>query len=319
MAGTILGARRFCIHPMIKTIFLEDVDVDHSPMVRADLRPEVIEEYSAIYKKDKKKMPVIDLFMEAGNKKLLIGDGMHRLQAMRSLNFKACQANVHAGVYEDALKYALLANERHGIRRSQADKRRAVEEAIKQWPKVSNVQIATLASVDDHTVKAVRDWLEQQGKVAPEPIRTSKDGAERPASISKTSESRGSDTPRKLEAKCKTGAVLTVQALKYWNRSGEIKELLDELTAFERKLKRAQSMEDLMYGEINISAALADIDKIYTNLQTGLPYAVCTQCQGQPKTQPKGECRLCKGRAVISKFRWDKVPAEIRKMREMQK
>lgn len=304
---------------MIKTIFLEDVDVDHSPMVRADLRPEVIEEYAAIYKRDKKKMPMIDVFYEAGNKKMLIGDGMHRLQGMRTLGFKACQANVHAGVYEDALKFALLANERHGIRRSQADKRRAVEEAIKQWPKVSNVQIATLASVDDHTVKAVRDWLEEQGKVAPEPVRQGKDGSERPATISKsTSETRAS-TPRKLEGKCKTGAVLTVQALKFWGRADEVKELLDELTAFERKLKRAQTMEDLMYGEVNITAALADIDKIYTNLQTAMPYAVCTQCQGQPKTQPKGECRLCKGRAVISKFRWDKVPAEIRKMRELQK
>jgi len=312
----------FLISPMIKTIFLEDVDIDHSPMVRADLRPEVIEEYASIYKKDKKKMPHIDVFYEAGNKRMLIGDGMHRLQAMRSLNFKACQANVHAGVYEDALKFALTANERHGIRRSQADKRKAVEEAIRQWPKVSNVQIANLASVDDHTVKAVRDWLEEQGKIAPEPVREGRDGSKRAASAKPTSESRGStapDMPRKLEAKCKTGAVLTVQALKYWNRTPEIKELLDELTTFERKLKKAQSMEDLMFCEVNISAALADIDKIYTNLQTGLPYAVCTQCQGQPKTQPKGECRLCCGRAVISKFRWDKVPAEIRKMREMKK
>ena len=113
--------------------------------------------------------------------------------------------------------------------------------------------------------------------------------------------------------------MLTVQALKFWNRAPEIKELLDELTAFEKKLKRAQSMEDLMFGEVNISAALADIDKIYTNLQTAIPYALCPTCQGQPKTQPKGECRMCKGRAVVSKFRWDKVPGEIRKFREMAK
>src|SRR6185369_5542343 len=113
---------------MTKTIFLEDVDLDHSPMVRADLRPEVIEEYAAIYKKDKKKLPLIDVFYESGNKRVLIGDGMHRYQAMRYLSFKAWQANVHARMYEDALKIALMANERHGIRRSQADKRRSVEE-----------------------------------------------------------------------------------------------------------------------------------------------------------------------------------------------
>ena len=300
---------------MTKTIFLEDVDVEHSPMVRAELRPEVIEEYAGIYKKDKKKLPQIDVFWEAGSKKYLIGDGMHRLYAMRSLSLKATQANVHSGVFEDALKFALMANEKHGIRRSQADKRKAVEEAIKQWPKISNAQIATLAMVDDHTVKAVRDWMEEQGSVAPEPVRESKDGAKRPAT---TSESRGPKTV-KLEGKCKSGAVLTAQALKYWNRTPEVKELLDELTTFERKLKRAQTMEDLMFCEVNITAALADIDKIYTNLSTAIPYAVCTQCQGQPKTQPGGECRLCRGRAVISKFRWDKVPAEVRRMRELQK
>lgn len=301
-----------------KLVFLEEVALEKSPMVRADLRPEVIEEYAAIYRRDKHRLPPIELFLNKDDKHYLVGDGMHRLQAMRSLTFKAAQCNVHEGGFEDALKFALMANEAHGIRRSQADKRRCIEEAIKQWPKCSNVQIAKLAAVDDHTVKSVRDWLESQGVVKEEPIREGRDGKKRAASR-ETSESRGSNAPKKLDAKCKTGAVLTTLALKFWERTDEVKEVIGQVVQLERILKKIQSVEDLMFCEVNISAALADLDKIMTNLETAIPYALCPQCQGQPKSQPNGECRMCKGRAVVSQFRWRTVPAELRRLRETQK
>lgn len=57
----------------------------------------------------------------------------------------------------DALKAALSANAAHGIRRGNADKRRAVEIALREFPKLSSRMIAELCGVSDKTVGTVRE------------------------------------------------------------------------------------------------------------------------------------------------------------------
>lgn len=306
----------------MKVVFLEDIDFDHSPMVRSSLRTDVVAEYAAQYEKDKKSMPPLELFTE-DNKTYLIADGMHRFQAMLSLKFKACNANCRKGGYESALEAALKSNESHGLRRSQADKRRCVQEAIKQWPKKSNNQIAAECLVDNHTVKAVRDGLESTGEVKIEPVRQARDGrevsAEKPKAKAKPeSKADGNsqpDKPVKMTDADPLGTVISAYAMQFWIRSGEVREVLGTLAALSKELRRVSKEEDLMYGEVNFTAALGDLDKLWTNLATALPYCVCTTCNGQPKTQ-SGGCRMCKGRGLISKHRWDTlVPAEIKKVK----
>ena len=70
-----------------------------------------------------------------------------------------------------------------------------------------------------------------------------------------------------------------------------------------------------MFAEINFTAVISDIEKAYHALKCATPYAVCTMCSGHPDTQKNG-CRLCFGRGLISKFRYDRVPEEVRKLRE---
>lgn len=281
-------------------------------MVRSHIRKDVVEEYAEIYKKEKIKMPPVDLFTEDG-KTFLLGDGAHRTYALLSLKSKTVEAIVHKGGQEEALRFALTANERHGIRRSNEDKRSAVREAIKQWPKTSDSQVAAICAVDKHTVTAIRDSMEKQGAVKPEPVRVAKDGKERAASAKLTSK-KGEAGNSPVDD---VGTPIPEFALVYWNRAGEVDELMATLKLVHKFLVTTQKSEDLMYGEINFSAALGDLDKLITNCSCALPYAVCTQCQGQPKTQPKGECRMCKGRGVISRFRWNTlVPSEIKRMRE---
>jgi hypothetical protein len=111
------------------------------------------------------------------------------------------------------------------------------------------------------------------------------------------------------------GKAIPQFALVYWHRADEVKEMISHLDDISRALRIFQKQEDLMYGEVNISGALADIQRVWTNLACAVPYSVCTQCQGQPQAQPKSECRMCKGRGLISKFRWDTVvPAEIKRL-----
>lgn len=283
-------------------------------MVRASVNDDVVEDYAIIYKEKKVKLPPIDVFT-MDNKVYLLGDGMHRVNALIQNCAKTTEANVHKGGYEEALKFALTANERHGLRRTNADKHRCVQQAIKQWPTSTDNQLAQLCMVNNQTVAAVRAEMERKGAVKPEPVREAKDG--RKVAAKKAVGKSQLPATKHLETLDNVGTVIPAFAMQFWLRTPEIKELISGLAILSKALRNAQKEEDLMFCETNISGALADLDRVWTNVSTAIPYAVCTQCQGHPKSQPKGECRLCKGRGLVSKYRYDTlVPAEIRKLRE---
>lgn len=309
---------------MSKMIFPQDIDLGRSPKVRSQMRDDVIAEYAAIYRKDKKLLPPIVLFTNDG-RSFLLADGAHRLAAQRVNGYKTVVADVRKGSAEDALAFALTANERHGIRRSREDKRQCIFMAIQMWPTISNLQIAERCSVDDHTVKSVRDEMEKNKDVKPEPVRKSADGRQQPAEKPKEAKTAASSETRTAAAE-KSEAVLDALGrpipkfcLGFWRRSDEIKEVLSKLGSVMSALKMASRNNDIMYAGVNITGTLADLDKSWTSIQTAIPYAVCTTCQGHPNTQPKGECRMCRSKGLISKWLFDTaVPAELKQVLKNQ-
>ena len=71
-----------------------------------------------------------------------LGDGFHRLEAIKTLGKAGISAEVRQGDKKDALLYAIGANRNHGLRRNNDDKRRAVELAL------SLPELAALSSRD---------------------------------------------------------------------------------------------------------------------------------------------------------------------------
>lgn len=112
------------------------------------------------------------------------------------------------------------------------------------------------------------------------------------------------------------GVLIPEAALPYWERKGWAEELVKNVNALIVLVKGMEIAEDKMWAEVCTASALADLQRLKNNLSTAIPYAVCGQCQGQPQTQPGGECRLCRGRGLISKHRYMTVPEVIRKMKE---
>ena len=317
---------------MSKMVFIDDIDLAGSPMVRDEIRMDVVEDYVHLYKESKNKLPPVVLFTP-DNKQVFVADGMHRLRALTLLKQKVCIADLRKGTYEDALKFALTANEKHGLRRSPADKRCCVKQCLRQWPQLSDRAAAATCSVSSDLIVSVREELEHKGEIKPQPMREGLDGKQYPAEVEKPSKPKPeSEKPapdekkapaekkaQRLTDKDSVGFIIPDYAMQFWSRTNEAKELIAPLSMLASFLKEAQRHEDLMYAEVNISAALADLDKLMTNMATAIPYAVCTQCQGQPKAQPGGSCRLCKGRGLISKFMWNRVPESVRRMREASK
>jgi hypothetical protein len=121
-------------------------------------------------------------------------DGFHRLAAhvKNEAKFVACE--VRQGKVEEARWLALGANKNHGLRRTNADKRRAVEMALKSRPKMSDRAIAEHCGVSHQTVCNHREAL---SKVDSQPdTRTGRDGRTiNVANIGKPSSAPPSESP----------------------------------------------------------------------------------------------------------------------------
>ena len=70
--------------------------------------------------------PPLVVFSEKNSQRYVLADGHHRLAAAELLGKKALPCTINRGTKQDALHFALAANSDHGLRRSNADKRKCV-------------------------------------------------------------------------------------------------------------------------------------------------------------------------------------------------
>lgn len=102
--------------------------------------------------------------------KYWLGDGFHRVAAYQkfwgeSAVSKSIAADVRSGTRRDAVLYAAGANADHGLRRTNADKRRAVETLLHdgEWVEWSNREIARRCRVSEGFVRILREELTAYG------------------------------------------------------------------------------------------------------------------------------------------------------------
>src|SRR5262249_47223100 len=90
-----------------------------------------------------------------------LGEGYHRVAAARKIGHDTITAEIKEGSSRDAILYGVGANATHGLRRTQADKRRAVEKLLKdpEWARWSDRKIADIAKVDHKPVGTIRREL----------------------------------------------------------------------------------------------------------------------------------------------------------------
>jgi hypothetical protein len=155
---------------------LSNIERDTSIQCRASIDVATVDEYSERMGENDA-FPQIVLFGTAD--KAWIGDGWHRIIAAEKIGFSDIPATLRPGVRMDALKYALGVNGEHGLRRSNADKRRCVEIALREFPGMSSRALSEMSGVSHVFVETVRGEVETVSS----PTRTGKDGVERPASV----------------------------------------------------------------------------------------------------------------------------------------
>lgn len=101
--------------------------------------------------------PPIDVFREPNTERYILADGFHRLYAHIHAEIEEIDVVVHEGGMQEALIHALGANMEHGFRPSRADKRAAVEFALKD-PHIGSLtrqEIADICHVHKRTVQKI--------------------------------------------------------------------------------------------------------------------------------------------------------------------
>jgi hypothetical protein len=132
---------------------------DGGAQMRVEMRPETVDDY-ANDMLDGAALPPIVVFNDGGDDYWL-ADGFHRVEAGRKIGRDKIVAEIREGSSRDAILCGIGANAVHGLRRTQADKRRAVERMLKdpEWARWSDRKIAEVAKVDHKTVGTIRREL----------------------------------------------------------------------------------------------------------------------------------------------------------------
>lgn len=156
-------------------IKLTAIERDTTIQCRASIDVATVNEYAERMTEGDEFPPVV-LF--ATNGKHWVGDGWHRLLAAEHIGALTIPAEVHKGGRVEALKHALGANAAHGHRRTNADKRRCVEIALREFPNESSRTIAAMCGVSQPFVDGIRS---QSGDNGYHLTRTGADGKQYPA------------------------------------------------------------------------------------------------------------------------------------------
>lgn len=112
---------------------------------------------------------------------LWLSDGFHRVAAAEHAGIAELPADVREGTRKDALLFAASANASHGLRRTTADKRRAIALLLGNFPKLSDRKIAEAAGVDHKTVAAARRALTPVGGEIPQEAQQGTPGTPEPS------------------------------------------------------------------------------------------------------------------------------------------
>ncbi len=138
----------------VQSIALSDIQNGGAQM-RVEMKPDVVLDYA----KDMEAgaiFPLVVIYHDGID--YWLGDGFHRVEAARKLERETIDAEVLDGDARQAILHGIGSNASHGLRRTQADKRRAVERLLRdeEWSTWSDRQVAKAARVDHKTVAKVR-------------------------------------------------------------------------------------------------------------------------------------------------------------------
>lgn len=331
------------------TIKISDIDLENSVQIRVKIDPDTVADYAAHIQARKPPLPPIIVFGPDSRGKFFLSEGWHRLEANRRAGRADISATIKDGGWKDALEHALGSNAAHGLRRTNADKRRAIELALKHWPGWSSRAVAEKCGVDEITVRRFRC-----GIPAPETV-TGRDGKQYPAHPPMRQTQVEQDQPREVvgpdevyeepgtrpEVPLRTsqpptpppepsapkpipdaelgalpkdakGRPIPPTCLPLWTRRQEVLALLSAVSEVRTTLKGAQEDRDPLWCGKDQGGSCVNFSSVLAHLnQVYADIKAALPHRICPVCQGLG-CRHCCGLGLISEYRLGFVPSEFK-------
>ena len=152
-------------------IELSKIRIDGCTQPRAELNQATVDEYAEAIKTGAQ-LPPVTLFFDGAN--YWLADGFHRYFGAKAAGRTTIHEDITPGTLREAILYSLSANSKHGLRRSNADKRRAVQTLLDdaEWSKWSSNEIAKRCAVGVDMVIALRNSSLSETKVTEREVKT---------------------------------------------------------------------------------------------------------------------------------------------------
>ncbi len=143
---------------MEESLNLALIKISGGTQSRVGLDQSVVEEYEQSMR-DGSIFPPLDVYYDGQD--YWLSDGFHRYWAAGRVGIKEIRVSIHQGTRRDAILHSVGANAYHGLRRTNADKQRAVEVLLKdnEWMLWSDREIARRCGVGNKFVGDVRRSL----------------------------------------------------------------------------------------------------------------------------------------------------------------
>jgi hypothetical protein len=156
--------------PMTVWLAPSSLRLDGDTQPRQSIDETIVAEYAQAMK-DGAEFPPVVAFNDGAHHWL--ADGFHRRHAAVRANQDKIRVDVRTGTRRDAVLYSVAANVTHGLRRTNADKRKAALVLLtdEEWGQWSDGEIARRCCVGDRFVSELRAGLTPHGAES-EPTRT---------------------------------------------------------------------------------------------------------------------------------------------------
>lgn len=137
------------------TLKLSSIRFDGGTQPRESIDQAMVDEYADAMKAGAEFPPGI-VFYDGTD--YWLADGFHRARAAEQAGNKSIKVEVRQGIRRDAILYSVGANTAHGVRRTNADKRRAVMTLLNdaEWAKWSDREIAKRTGTSNAFVGGIR-------------------------------------------------------------------------------------------------------------------------------------------------------------------
>jgi hypothetical protein len=310
-----------------RIVMVEHIEYDSENQARERLDQETVAEYAQAME-DGADLPPIVCYHDGST--YWLADGFHRYHAARKRGEKLLDAQVIKGSRDDARWHAAGANTAHGLKRSPADKRRAVRLALELRPNLSDRAIAEHCGVHHQMVATQRAngsgggiiHLPAQPRVGldgktyparrPEPRAQATESPVEPSDPWKDSE--GEDEPAAAPAKAAAAAKPARADMRGRTLPDNIADaFVDQRAEVNEWLAKFRNISDRLLGQRTksgyASIAWPEIEAALLRVANAvraeaLPYAVCPYCSGDG-------CDACKGNGWLPRAGWQCVAPEL--------